>query len=220
MDLPQIAVWTNVSHRAPRFSGRAEIDAVADADLLINLHLNHYSGATLPAVGSDRHRSRSLADLGGRRRMLIPPHTLPRQAKPWDGLVQFPDLGKWDSSSPVCLQWWPVVQATPPLLTTFHWAQGLAKGRRPLLQRERTGFQPFLDLPRHTCKPWAGVVVARGRGRSGTGYAGRRGWRVRVKVVSPLLGLSLHSGLSWRVQLREALVRALRYLDQRPDPFT
>jgi hypothetical protein len=71
--------------------------------------------------------------------------------------AKFRDLGlKWHYvSPPVCLEWWPPVPATPraPFTTISHWAsQDWLKDADDLYysNEKRTGFEPFLDLPRCT----------------------------------------------------------------------
>jgi hypothetical protein len=102
--------------------------------------------------------------------------------------AKFPDLGlKWHYvPPPVCLEWWPPVRATPPapFTTISHWwskdwlkdADGFYYSNE-----KRTGFQPFLDLPRHTSQTLELALWL-----SKEEYARRewtmleeRGWRVR-----------------------------------------
>jgi hypothetical protein len=158
----KIAVWTNGEPpRAEFFRKSLAIDAVADADLLINLHYG------TPAAVVRRFRRSALIDIdpgllqtwvaGGE--MLIPPHTHYFTTGETVGRpgAKFPDLGlKWNYvPPPVCLPWWPVVRTAPPapFTTISHWAsKDWLKDRDGLYysNEKRTGFRPFLDLPRHT----------------------------------------------------------------------
>jgi hypothetical protein len=188
----QIAVWTNGEPPRAEFFGKGlGIDAVADADLLINLHYG------TPAAVVRRFRRSALIDIdpgllqtwvaGGE--MLIPPHTHYFTTGETVGRpgAKFPDLGlKWDYvPPPVCLQWWPVVRAAPPapFTTISHWASKdwLKEGDGLYYSNEkRAGFQPFLDLPRHTSQTLELALWLREEeDAQERAMLEERGWRVR-----------------------------------------
>lgn len=70
--------------------------------------------------------------------------------------AQFPDCGlPWQYTSPcVALDWWPTYHAQEgaPYTTVSHWnmGEGMDDGAESYSNDKRTGFLPFLDLPRHT----------------------------------------------------------------------
>jgi hypothetical protein len=73
---------------------------------------------------------------------------------------RFPDAGlRWNYTPPcVALDWWPVRQAPDdaPFTTVSHWhtyREWVCHGEESYLNDKRSGFLPFLDLPRRTRQP-------------------------------------------------------------------
>jgi len=74
--------------------------------------------------------------------------------------ARFPDGGlRWNHTPPcVALDWWPVRRAPDdaPFTTVSHWhtyREWVCYGEESYLNDKRSGFLPFLDLPRHTRQP-------------------------------------------------------------------
>lgn len=74
--------------------------------------------------------------------------------------ARFPNVGiEWQYAPPcVATEWWPVHQAeeNAPFTTVTHWAsrrQWVTFGRESYKNDKRSGFLPFLDLPRQTSQP-------------------------------------------------------------------
>ena len=73
--------------------------------------------------------------------------------------AHFPDGGReWQYTPPcVALDWWPPQQTTldAPFTTVSHWYQEeWAEDAGEIYRNDkRSGFLPFLDLPKHTCQP-------------------------------------------------------------------
>jgi len=94
----------------------------------------------------------------------------------------FPDLGlKWQYTPPcVALDWWPPhpAAADARFTTVAHWFAGGGTGEAVNLDDKRAGFQPFLELPRHT--PWSLELALDIEPDDKEGVALReRGWLVR-----------------------------------------
>jgi hypothetical protein len=158
----RIAVWTNGDQIPADLSGKCiGIDTVGDCDLLIDLNYR------TPAGVVQRFRRSALIDIDpgllqtwvNAGEMSLVPHTLYYTIGETVGRAsaQFPDLGlEWHYvPPPVCLEWWPPVRTTPPapFTTISHWISKdwLEDAEGRLYSNEkRTGFLPFLDLPRHT----------------------------------------------------------------------
>jgi hypothetical protein len=170
-----------------------DIDAVADSDLLINL--NYQTPASVVKV----FRRSALIDIdpgllqtwvSGGELPMPPQHTHYFTTGETVGRpgAKFPDLGlKWHYvPPPVCLEWWPLVQATPPahFTTISHWASQdwLKDADGSYYSNEkRTGFKPFLDLPRYTSQTlelalWLGKEEWDAQEWT---MLEERGWRVR-----------------------------------------
>jgi len=177
-------------------AGCLDADAAAEADLLLNLAYD------LPAPVVDRFRRAVLVDIDpgllqiwmSRKQLRIARHdhyftTGETVGRP---LARFPDAGlTWQYTPPcVALQSWPPYRAPAdaPFTTVSQWytdewvedAQGLFSNDK------RTGFLPFLDLPRHTdqslelalCLTWSNETE-RMILRHEEATLRERGWRVR-----------------------------------------
>jgi hypothetical protein len=187
----QIAVWTKGERLPVEVSGKClGIDAVADSDLLINLHYE------TPAAVVRRFRRSALIDIDpgllqtwvSAGQMSLVPHTHYFTTGETVGRpgARFPDLGlAWNYvPPPVCLEWWRPVRTEPPapFTTISHWisADWLKDGDELYSNEKRTGFLPFLDLPRHTSQKLELALWLRkekdARERS---MLEERGWKVR-----------------------------------------
>jgi hypothetical protein len=157
----QIAVWTDGEPLPAEVSGKClEIDGVTDADLLIDLHYG------TPAAVVRRFRRSALIDIDpgllqtwvSAGQMTLVPHTHYFTTGETVGRpgAKFPDLGlTWHyTPPPVCLEWWPIVgtEASAPFTTISHWVSKdwLKDGDELYSNEKRTGFKPFLELPRYT----------------------------------------------------------------------
>jgi hypothetical protein len=149
------------------------------------------SSEELSALGSDRHRPRSLADLGERRQVADTAAAYPltsRRAKPWEGLAQnsqilvssgtmFPRRYVWNGGR--------LLGSRLPLPSRrFHTGRPrtgqkmLTASTTPV--RKRTGFQPFLDLPRHTSQTLElALWLSKEEDAQEWTMLEERGWRVR-----------------------------------------
>lgn len=136
-----------------------DLDAVTDADLLLNLAYD------LPAKVVRRFRRSALLDIDpgllqiwvSQGAITLAPHDLyfttgETVGKPGAGL---PDLGlRWQHFPPVvALDWWPLRPAPvhAPFTTVTHWGDAWVEYEgESYSNTKRDGFLPFLDLPRHT----------------------------------------------------------------------
>ncbi len=168
--------------------GCLDLKAAAEADLLVNLRY----GIRSEVVG--RFRRSALVDID------------PGLLQVWmnKGLIslarydvyfttgetvgqpgaRIPDVGlKWQYASPcVALEWWPrQAPADGPFTTVTHWhmdeweedADGLYSNDK------RTGFLPFLDLPRRTAQPLELAILLGRYDQDERVMLQERGWRVR-----------------------------------------
>jgi hypothetical protein len=190
-----VAVWTKNDESVPaEIAGKClEIDAIADADLLINLCYD------TPARVVGRFRCSALIDIDpgllqtwvSAGQMSLLPHTHYFTTGETVGRpgAKFSDLGlTWRyTPPPVCLEWWPAVRTEPPapFTTISHWVSKdwLVDGEVIYSNEKRTGFQPFLDLPRHTSQKLELALWLRekedGQERR---MLEERGWKVRDSV--------------------------------------
>ncbi|HWP58457.1 MAG TPA: hypothetical protein VNL14_11255 [Candidatus Acidoferrales bacterium] len=135
-----------------------DLDAAAEADLLLDFRYN------TPQHVVSRFRRSALLDIDpglsqawvSKGRIKLTPHDLyfttgETVGQPGSGI---PDLGlKWIYTRPcVALDWWPPHRPPPdaPFTTVAHWYAGgwLEDDALAHLDDKRSGFLPFLDLPR------------------------------------------------------------------------
>jgi hypothetical protein len=188
----RIALWTYDGAPLPaEVSGNCMgIDAVADADLLVNLNYR------TPAAVVDRFRRSALIDIDpgllqiwiSEYNMSVPRHTHYFSTGETVGQpgAKFPDLGlKWHYVPPaVSVASWHPVRTTPPapFTTLSHWAsRDWLKGEDGQLysNEKRAGFMPFLDLPRHTSQTLELALWLREKDAPQRAMLQERGWRVR-----------------------------------------
>ena len=171
-------------------------EAAAEADLLLNLAYD------LPAGLIERFRRAALVDIDpgllqiwmSRRELRIAPHDFYFTTGETVGepAAAFPDAGlAWRYTPPcVALEWWPPHRAPAgaPFTTVSQWyTDDWVEDARGLFSNDkRTGFLPFLDMPRQTdqplelalCLTWNNEIE-RVVLRHERAALRRRGWRVR-----------------------------------------
>jgi hypothetical protein len=98
--------------------------------------------------------------------------------------ARFPSCGiEWHYTPPcVALDWWPVrpAPAGAPFTTVSHWAGGewVCFGAESYINDKRSGFLPFLDLPRQTTQPLElALCLAADENEERQGLEAR-GWRI------------------------------------------
>jgi hypothetical protein len=163
-------------------------EAAAEADLLVDMSYG-------PAAVIARFRRTALLDIDpglcqlwvSRGQIDLPPHdvyfTIGETVGRPDAL--FPDCGlPWRYLPPcVALDWWPVSQAPAraPFTTVTNWIMydyWVDDERGGYANDKRTGFLPFLDLPRHTTQPLE-LALSLGGAQTEREALEQRGWRVR-----------------------------------------
>jgi hypothetical protein len=170
-------------------NGCLDLAAAAEADLLLNLRYR-----LRPEVVS-RFRRSALLDIDpgllqvwiSARHLSVARHdvyfttgeTVGRQG------ARFPDAGiEWHYAPPcVSLEWWPPhpAAAHAPFTTLSHWfADEWLTDVDGLYQNDkRSGFRPFLDLPRYTVQPLELALCLAADEEADRQDLERRGWRVR-----------------------------------------
>jgi hypothetical protein len=164
--LDSVALCSRAPEPLPRETteGRIEIDAVGEADLLLNMSYD----APQQILGRCRRTAMLDVDPGlaqiwiSEGVQILPTHdlyfTIGETVVRPDGTL--PDAGvRWLYTPPcVALEWWPVVEAAEgsPFTTVSNWetrGDWVTYGNESYLNSKREGFLPFLDLPRHTSQP-------------------------------------------------------------------
>jgi hypothetical protein len=191
----EVAVWTNDDDPLPaEIAAKCfGIEAVVDADLLLNLCYE------TPARVVGHFRRSALIDIDpgllqtwvSAGQMPLVPHTHYFTIGETVGRpdAKFPDLGlTWHyTPPPVCLEWWPPVRTLPPapFTTISHWVSKdwLKNGDGLYSNEKRTGFQPFLDLPRYTSQTLElALWLRKEEDAQERSMLEERGWRVRDSV--------------------------------------
>jgi hypothetical protein len=189
-----IALWANHGQLVPRHVAEQCIDleAARDADLLINVNYR------TPAEVIERFRRSALIDIDPGLLQIwlsdrsynftIPPHDVLFTIGETVGQPgsKIPDLGiAWHYTPPcVALSRWPAVHTTEaaPLTTISHWVSRdwLRDEKGQLWSNEkRTGFWPYLDLPRHTSQFLELALQLRSEEEADRDLLREHGWRVR-----------------------------------------
>ncbi len=143
-------------------NGCLDLNAAAEADLLLNMHYELCSEIV------KRFRRSALLDIDpgllqiwmSERQIQVAPHdtyfsigeTVGKPAS------RIPDVGlDWQYTPPcVALDWWPAWRAPDhaPFTTVAHWYKGWVEYRdESYSNNKRSGFLPFLELPRYTAQP-------------------------------------------------------------------
>jgi hypothetical protein len=167
--------------------GCLDLDAAAGADLLLEFPYD------TPLHVVKRFRRSALLDIDpglsqawiskGRKRLT--PHDVYFTTGETVGQAgtRIPDLGlTWIYTLPcVALDWWPrhETKTKAPFTTVAHWYAGgwLEDDANAHLDDKRSGFLPFLDLPRHTDHPWELALDLKPGGEQWC-MLEDRGWRV------------------------------------------
>jgi hypothetical protein len=143
--------------------GCLDLDAAAGSDLLLEFRYD------TPLRIVKRFRRSALLDIDpgfsqawiSKGRISLTPHDVYLTTGETVGQPgsRVPDTGmRWIYTRPcVALDWWPPHEATTkaPFTTVAHWYAGgwLEDDANAHLDDKRSGFLPFLDLPRHTDQP-------------------------------------------------------------------
>ncbi len=185
----RVAIGWNGDKIGVQERGCLDLDAAAEADLLLNLRYR------MPAEVVARFRRTALVDIDpgllqlwlSAGKVQVPPHdlyfTIGETVGRRDAL--FPDAGlHWQYAPPcVAVDWWPMsaAPAAAPFTTVSHWCMGewMKDGDQVYPNDKRTGFVPFLDLPRHANQPLELALCFGSEGPSEKRMLGERGWRVR-----------------------------------------
>ncbi|MGH3518753.1 MAG: hypothetical protein ACRDQ7_15310 [Haloechinothrix sp.] len=169
-----------------------ELDAAAEADLLVNLRYG------LPQAVVERFRRSVLVDIdpgllqlwmaGGQ--VHVPRHDVyvtTSEAVAFRTSDRIPDAGiSWQHAPPcVALDWWPVCAAPDdaPFTTVSHWGtteEWVADADGFYRNDKQVGFEPFLDLPRRVTRPLELALCLSEWQECNDGVELRaHGWRVR-----------------------------------------
>jgi hypothetical protein len=191
-----IAVWKEGAGKISESACEClEAEAIAaDADLLIDLNYG------TPEALVRRFRRSALIDIDpgllqtwvSAGHFPLVPHTRYFTTGETVGHpdAKFPDLGlSWNYvPPPVCLEKWPVVKTTPPapFTTVSHWASDdwLEIDGSLRSNEKRTGYLPFLDLPRHTSQQLELALWLRegNKGADEKSKLENLGWRVKASA--------------------------------------
>ncbi len=169
-------------------SGCFGLEAAADADLLVNMA---YGSAKVVAP----FRRRALVDIDpglyqiwvSRGQIELPPHDVYFTIGETVGRpeARFPDCGvPWQHLSPcVALDWWPTRRAPDDasFTTVSNWIMNdywMEDEAGSYANDKRSGFLPFLDLPRHTSQPLELALSLKSADHERQTLE-ERGWRVR-----------------------------------------
>ena len=159
-----LALCPSATQPLPRLEGYLDFDDAAQADLLLNLS---YQGSA-ELVG--RFRRSALIDIDpGLLQVWISEGDIElAQHHTYFSIgetvgqpgARFSSAGlNWHYTPPcVALEWWPVCRApqNAPFTTVTHWRSSrewVCQGEESYPNDKRSGFLPFLDLPRHTNQP-------------------------------------------------------------------
>ena len=169
-------------------AGSLDLDAAAEADLFLDI-------AYAPAHIVERFRRSAMLDIDpglcqlwvSRGQIDLPRHDVYLTIGETVGRpeARFPDCGvEWRHITPcIALNWWPVSREADraPFTTVSNWIMydywvDDDNGGYP--NDKRTGFLPFLDLPRYTSQPLE-LALSLGGAEEERHDLERRGWRVR-----------------------------------------
>jgi hypothetical protein len=190
-----IALWTKPGEAFPRELSSAYLsleDVSCAADLLVDLRYG-----TPPEVVS-RFRRSALIDIDpgllqtwvADGDFSLSPHSHYFTIGETVGQAgsSIPDLGlKWHyTPPPISLNWWhpTPVDSSAPFTTVSHWVSKdwLKAGEQYYSNEKRTGFQPFLDLPRLTSERLELAIPLREQDASEREMLEQKGWRVRASL--------------------------------------
>jgi len=166
--------------------GCLDLELAADADLLLDL------GHKMQSEVVKRFRRSALLDIDpallqiwvSTGKVCLAPHDVYFSIGETVGQpgAPFPDLGlKWQYTPPcVALDWWPphLAAGDAPFTTVAHWFAGAWTGGEEEFDDKRSGFLPFLELPRHTRWPLELALDVGSDSEAGAALL-ERGWHVR-----------------------------------------
>jgi hypothetical protein len=185
-----LSSWTAEPLLPEATVGCLELEDAVEADLLLNVQYD------LRHEQVKRFRRSAFLDIdpgllqiwASSGRVVLAPHDVYFTIGETVGRpdARFPDLGlDWHHVPPaVALDWWPVrpTPAGAPFTTVVHWFAG-ACAEDGQAEDKRSGFLPYLDLPRLTAEPLE-LAIALGADDEAEVIAERamlsnRGWRLR-----------------------------------------
>jgi hypothetical protein len=186
-----VALWSSSSEPLSQATTEAylDLDAALEADLLLNLR----SGTRAELIR--RFRRSALVDIDpgllqlwiSAGKFKVAPHDVYFTIGETVGQpgARFPNAGlTWHYTPPcVALDGWPVHQAPAgaPFTTVSHWTMGewMVDGDEVYSNDKRTGFVPFLDLPRRTTQPLELALCLAPDEDAEREMLQNQGWRVR-----------------------------------------
>lgn len=173
--------------------GCLDLDAAAEADLLLNLRYG-----LLPAVVG-RFQRTALVDIDpgllqcwlSAGHFVLPRHDLYFSTGETVGQpgARFPDAGlEWHHAPPcVALDWWPPhpADADAAFTTVSHWYadEWVVDADGPYRNDKRTGFLPYLDLPHRTAQPLELALCLNADDAAERAALRQRGWRLRDAAI-------------------------------------
>jgi hypothetical protein len=185
-----LASWTHEPLLPEAIGDSLELEDAAGADLLLNIQYD------LRPEQVKRFRRSAFLDIDpgllqiwvNKGQVVLAPHDVYFTIGETVGRAdaRFPDLGlNWQHVPPaVALDWWPPrpTRAHAPFTTVVHWFAGAcAEDGEP--EDKRSGFLPYLDLPRLTAQPLE-LAINLGAADEAPVIAERamlaeKGWRLR-----------------------------------------
>jgi hypothetical protein len=182
-----VALWPADGKPLPP-NDQLDLDAAADADLLLNFHY------AVPEAVLARFRRTALVDIDPgllqiwmtEAQLDVPRHDIYFTTGETVGqpAALIPDAGvDWHYAPPcVALDAWPVTPAAAdaPFTTVTNWVgrEWVAMGETVYENDKRTGFLPYLDLPRRTGIPLELAALFGREDHDERALLERRGWRL------------------------------------------
>jgi hypothetical protein len=171
-----------------------DLDAAAEADLLLNLRYG------TPAETVRQFRRTALLDIDpgllqvwlSEGKITVAEHDVYFTIGETVGQegAKFSDAGlSWNYTPPaVALDWWATSPASEdaPFTTVSHWTMGewMVDDEEVYSNDKRTGFLPFLGLPKHTSQPLELAICLAEDEQSEWTFLRQQGWRVRHSYES------------------------------------
>lgn len=182
--------WTGEPIRSDAVNGSSGVEAVAEAELLLNMAYD------IPAEVVARFRRTALLDIDpgltqvwiSKGQMSLAPHDVYFTIGETVGQPgsRVPDVGlTWQYTPPcVALDWWPVHGAADDaaFTTVSHWYgenEWIGDGPDGYSNDKRDGFLPFLDLPRRASQPLELALSLAVGDDDERDALQKRGWRLR-----------------------------------------
>ena len=186
-----VALFSQSNELLPRelTDGCVDVEAAAEADLLINLRY------ATPANVVKRFKRSALVDIDpgllqiwmSKGEINVAPHDIYFTTGETVGTSRalFPDAGlKWHYTPPcVALDWWPVAQVSngAPFTTVSHWYADdwVEHDNAVYANDKRSGFVPYLTLPRQASTPLELTLCVGADEEDDIAALHQQGWRVR-----------------------------------------